>query len=188
MDRCESESRSRISNVLPCELSLGHSTAGHAHLPQILPNAQGRRIPHRRFPHGLQHRHRTADMLNHRLAVRHAALGHPSQQPQHRWAILATPSVSHEPAPASSSTSEHTPATAQPGYFTASATESRHGTIFRPRSCRSRAQQVHRPRPPARRLRRRLGPQQQAWRVARGKDGGCVTGPLARPEAGRVVV
>jgi len=33
MDGCESESRSRISNVHPCGLCLDHSTTSHAHCP-----------------------------------------------------------------------------------------------------------------------------------------------------------
>src|SRR5216683_7020121 len=52
--------------------------------------------------------------------------------PGHQWAILTTSGIRHEPAPASCSASEPTPATAQPGYLTAATTESRHGIVVRP--------------------------------------------------------
>jgi hypothetical protein len=52
--------------------------------------------------------------------------------PGHQWAILTTSGISHEPAPGSCSASEPTPTTAQAGYLTAAATDSRIGIVVRP--------------------------------------------------------
>jgi hypothetical protein len=136
---------------------------------------------------------------------------HPSGR-RHRWAILTTPGVGHKPA---SSAPEPTPATAQPGYLTAAAAESRNDIVVRTgtHSAVRAAYGVGRVPPPTARARNcdgggaaeaghseyivvvlclavcvvvwarsgRLG-------AARGKDRGCIAGPLTRPEAGRVVV
>src|SRR6266851_2082457 len=64
MNGCESESRSRLSNVHPCGLRLDHSTTSHTYRPRL-------HDPYRPHP---------ADRHNDQLAVRDAALGRPLQR------------------------------------------------------------------------------------------------------------
>jgi hypothetical protein len=86
MDERESESRSRVRNIHPWGLRLGHSTTGHAHSLHL---------------HG-PHRPHSTDRPNHQLSVCHVALGRPSQrQTTSMCRSDGPPTISHEPTPAS---------------------------------------------------------------------------------------
>ena len=115
MDGCERESRSRISNIYPCGLRLGRSTASHAHSLRL---------------HG-PHRLHSTDRPNHQLAVCYATLGRPPQRKMTSMCHSDDPkTISHEPTPASASASGP-PAAAitEPRYL--AFTESRHDVVVR---------------------------------------------------------
>jgi hypothetical protein len=112
-DGCESESRSRVSNIHPCELRLGHSTASHTH------------SLHLHAPHRLH----STDRPNHQLSVCHAALGRPSQRQTTSMCRSDDPPPLAMNPPLLPFASERAAAITEPRYF--AFTESRHEVVVR---------------------------------------------------------